>query len=378
MRTHWIIAIVLIVCLAAGGVWFLTRSSPESGAPVLRVGVVFPLSGDAASYGEKGRQAIELAKREIDHHLPFSVQVIYEDSRAEPATGVSAVQKLINVDHVQAIVGDIVSAVTLAAAPIAEKHSVVLLSPTSSAPALTNAGEYIYRIWPSDALEGKAIAKWAATKGFRIAAILHIQNDYGVAIADIFTREFEARGGKVVLQHGYSQDTSDFRTPLTQIRQTAPDVLYIAGYYGDSAAILREARQLRLDLQFLGTTAVEDPQFLVLAEQAANGMVYPLATGFDPAATDPKTKQFVEAFNKAYGHAPGWVEAHAYDAFNLIVEAAKRCEGHITGQCIKKGLDAIGPYQGVTGTIAFDAHGDVTKPIQLKTVRDGTFSLLPE
>lgn len=367
----WVIMIVAVLILAVGGIWIIVSRSLDDSE--LRIGILFPLSGEASSYGEKGRRAIELVAREAQHDLAIPIRVIYEDSRAEPSIGATAMQKLANVDRAQAVIGDIVSSVTLAAAPIAERNRIVLLSPTSSAPAITDAGEYIYRIWPSDLLEGSAIAEWAAEQDHSTAAILHLQNDYGISIADIFTRTFEDAGGTIVSRHGYAQDNPDYRTPLTQLRRLNPDVVYVAGYYADSAAILRQAHELGLSTQFLGTTAIEDPEFLNLAGATAEGIVYPLASAFDPDADDPQVRRFVDSFRSEYGETPGWVEAHSYDAFKLIIVAAQSCADDLTGECIKHALDTLGAYKGVTGRIEFDEKGDVSKPVQMKTVRNGAF-----
>jgi len=305
-----------------------------------------------------------------------NVEVIYEDSRAEPQTGVTAIRKLISIDHVPAVVGDIVSSVTLPAAPIAEKNKVVLIAPTSSAPAITNAGEFIYRVWPSDLAEGAAIAHYAYDHGYRRAAIMHLNNDYGIAIADIFTKTFNRADSSVILSEGYLAEDSDFRTVLHKISQAKPDVIYLAGYYTDISKIMRQAREVGVKQQFLGVTALEDNKFLELAGAAAEGVIYPLATGFDSASSDPVIQGFISDFNKKYSYEPGWVEAHAYDAFMLICQAIREVPEPVDGTKIKQYLDRMGDYKGVTGNIRFDKNGDVTKPVVFKTVRNGKFQPL--
>jgi branched-chain amino acid transport system substrate-binding protein len=345
----------------------------------LTIGVIFPLTGDAASYGEKGREAIDMAVSEVNAVGGCGgrkARVIFEDTRADPATGLSAIRKLINANRVPVVIGDIVSAVTLAAAPVAENNQVVLLSPTSSAPAITHAGEYIYRIWPSDLLEGKAIAELAIQDRFRKAAILFMNNDYGTSIAQIFKKTFEAGGGTVKTMEAYQADGTDFRSFLTKIQTEKPDVLYIAGYFADTAIIIRQAKELGFSVQILGTTAIEDNQFLKLAGEAAEGIIYPLATGFDPSSSATQVQKFVKNFRSRYGHDPGWVEAQCYDAFLLVCHAVAQIEGKITGTAMKRIFDSMGPYEGVAGVIKFDENGDVVKPIVYKTVRNHSFAPL--
>ncbi|HDZ20147.1 MAG TPA: hypothetical protein ENH80_00540 [Phycisphaerae bacterium] len=375
-RTYWLVGGVLVmVAVVIAMIVAIGQGHDDE----LRIGVVFPLTGDAASYGEKGREAIDLAVSIVNAEGGCGgrpVRVIYEDSRADPKTGVSAIRKLISADHVPIVIGDIVSAVTLAAAPIAENNRVVLLSPTSSSPAITNAGHYIYRIWPSDLAEGRAIAKLALSRDYRRVSIFHMNNDYGTSIAQVFKKTFEAGGGSIPVMEAYQAEGTDYRSFLAKMKMDAPDALYIAGYFADTATIVRQLRELGLSTQVLGTTAVEDDKFLQLAGDAAEGVIYPLATGFDPASSDAQVQQFVKKFRSRYGHEPGWVEAQAYDAFMLICHVASRLDEDVTGEALKKALDTMGSYKGVAGVIEFDENGDVVKPVVLKTVRNGVFSRL--
>jgi branched-chain amino acid transport system substrate-binding protein len=350
---------------------------PRSETASLSIGVIFPLSGDAASYGEKGQRAIELA-----HYLAeqdqtcgaMPVELAIEDSAASPTTGIAAFQKLRSSDHVDVVIGDIVSAVTLAVAPLAEQSRTLLLSPTSSAPAITDAGPYVFRIWPSDLAEGSALAELAISRGLRRVAIMHMTNDYGAAIADIFERTLVAAGGEVVLKSGYNPDTTEFRATLTRIRSAAPDAVYIAGYFADTAIVVGQARSLGIAAQLLGTTAIEDQNFLNLAGDAAEGMIYPLATGFDAASTDEDVVAFVTGFRERFGETPGWVEAAHFDAYNLVCAAAASISpSDPSSDALRAYFEAMPPFDGVGGRFSFDANGDVVKPIVFRTVRDGQF-----
>ena len=346
----------------------------------IKIGVLFPMTGDAGSYGEKGEKAIRLAIKKINNSGGVNgakIIAIIEDSKAEPKTGITAAQKLIFTDKVVAIAGDIVSSVTLAVSPLCEKNKIILIAPTSSAPDITTAGEYIYRVWPSDLAEGAAIGTFAKNKRYKRAVILHLNNDYGISIAKIFKLNFESDSSKVVLSTAYQKNQTDFRTALLKAKAEKPDVIYTAGYYSDVARILVQAKELNLNTQFLGVTAIEDDEFLRIAGNTANGMIYPLASGFDINSNNPKTKEFVNSFNQEFGYIPGWVESHCYDAFMLIVEGIKNSDNKdYNGTSIKKYLDNMERYQGVTGEIIFDENGDVLKSIYFKEISDGKFRAL--
>jgi branched-chain amino acid transport system substrate-binding protein len=369
-----------------------------------KIGVLFPMTGDTSEYGVKGKKAIELAVEQINHSGGINgknIEAVFEDSKADPATGVTAIQKLISVDRVSAVVGDIVSAVTIPAAAVAEKNKVVMIAPTSSAPAITLAGAFIYRVWPSDLLEGSAAGNYAKQKGFKRAVVLHLNNDYGNQIAEIFTKNFQTDSQAVVSNEAYDSKAKDFRAILTKVKDKKPDTIYIAGYYEDTASLLKQAKELNINVKFIGATAIEDMKFLELAGRNAEGIVYPLASGFDAASQDPSAKQFVEAFKTKYNEVPSWVESHCYDAFMLIVTAMKTTSNKTVlkdidkdfsilvfykkiidsikytnktdSENIRNYLDTMNTYNGVTGSIKFDMNGDISKPVIFKTVRNGQF-----
>lgn len=366
-----IIILALITILSV----FNSCNNPKNN---IKIGILFPMTGDAGEYGVKGRKAIELAVEQVNNTGGVNgenVVAIFEDSKADPSTGVTAIQKLISVDKVSAVVGDIVSSVSIPAAVVAEKNKVVMIAPTSSAPALTNAGAFIYRVWPSDLLEGSAAGNFAKQKGFKKAVVLHLNNDYGNQIAKIFKNNFESESQKIVGNEAYDPKAKNFRGMLTKIKSFNPDVIYIAGYYEDTGELLKESKELGINVQFIGATAIEDNKFLELAGKSAEGIIYPLASGFDVNSQELTTKQFVEAFTKKYNYEPGWVESHCYDAFMLIVNAMKKT-GKKDGESIRQYLDSMGSYKGVTGSIKFDANGDVSKPVIFKTVKDGKFVIL--
>jgi branched-chain amino acid transport system substrate-binding protein len=379
MKTRWWIIGALAVAAIAVLIFYLAQGK-NSKPRHLDIGVIFPLSGDAAAYGEKGQKAIQLALEMSNKGRACGdrdLAVHIEDSAASPVTGVGAFQKLAAGNHTPIVIGDIVSAVTLAVAPVAERQKIVLLSPTSSAPEITSAGEYIYRIWPSDLAEGAAMGRLASDRGFKRVAILYMNNDYGNAISGIFGKAFSERGGQVVWEGGYSADTTDFRNSLTRIRGVAPDALYIAGYFADTAAAIRQARQLGMQQQFLGTTAIEDPKFLSLAGSAAEGMIYPLATGFDAASRRQDVHLFVTQFRQRYGTTPGWVEASSYDAFNLVCRASAQISAASpSGDDYRHYFDQMPAFEGVGGAIKFDKNGDVLKPIVFRHVINGRFDYL--
>ncbi len=364
MKSRNILIIVFVIL-------FSCNNQQES----IKIGVVIPMTGDAGSYGEKGERALTLLANSINNNGGINgkqIKLIIEDSKADPKTGVSAAQKLVSIDKVQAIVGDIVSSVTLPISPICEKNEVVLIAPTSSAPDITNAGEYIYRVWPSDLAEGAAAGNFSKENGYKNAVIFHINNDYGKSISEIFIQNYQTDSTAVLLNEQYEKDQSDFKSLIIKAKSKSPDVTYIPGYYADVAKILRQSKELGFENQFIGVTAIEDDEFLKIAGSASEGVIYPLASGFDINSNDKIVKEFIKNFKDHYGYNPGWVEAHCYDALLVIIEALKNTENK-TGSELKKYIDSKKEFNGVTGKIIFDSNGDVIKPVVYKKVENNKF-----
>ncbi len=369
----WVMKIVTVALLCLIALSGVVYSESQTGS--IKIGAVLPLTGDSAAWGEQGKYGIELAAEEINSTGGINgkrLEVMYEDSQAIPKNAVTSIQKLINVDKVPAVAGDIVSATTLAMAPIAEKSQTVLIGISSSAPAITNAGEYIYRVWPSDLLEGSVLAEFAAKNKYRKVCILFIQTDYGTGLRDAFKKTLEQKGGKVLLTQGYKQDETDFKAALLKVKSKKPDALYIVGYYKDSGLIMKQAKEVGLKTQFFGATAVESPKLIEIAGDAAEGLIYPIITDFDPEHPTPVAKEFIENFKKKFGVVPDWASSHAHDAVIVIAEAMKK--GGATGTGIKKTIDSQKHFEGVTGKIVFDNNGDVVdKPVTIKTIRNSKF-----
>lgn len=345
------------------------KKEPEE----IKIGSVLPLTGDAAKYGASAKKAIDLAVQEIN--LAGGIKgskiiVIYEDDQASPDKGVSAFQKLITVDKVPVVIGAMPSSVTLAMAPIAEKNKVVLFSPASSNPKVTEAGDYIFRNDVSDVFEGVKMAEevWERL-GLKKVAVLYINNDYGAGIKDVFIRRFEELGGKIVDVETFEQGATDFRTQLTKIKQSNPEASYIVGYK-EQIQILKQYKELAIKAQILATIMLEDPEIIQKVGDAAEGAIYTYRA-YDPQSGQKEVTEFVENFKTKYGIEPDNWAAQCYDALKIVVLAIKR--GGYTSEGIKNSLYRIRDFPGVSGLTTFDENGDVIKPIILKTVKDGKF-----
>lgn len=348
---------VTYACLAVwlGIVALLLEVGCQKSSTTLSIGVAAPFTGDVASYGEKVKRASLLAEEEVNASNGIKgrrLRLILEDSRCDPATGVSVMKKLVNIDKVPVVLGETCSSVTLAMAPIAEKNKVVLLTPISSNYKITDAGDYVFRLAPSDALQGRLVAKWIKELGYTKAAVLFVNNDYGVGLKDGFTKNFEGLGGKVVLAEGFPQGSRDFRTQLTKIKDAQVDVIFAPAYPEESGQLLKQRKELKVLVPLIGTDPYHDPKIFELAGGAADGIMFMDVAG----GSGPGWDSFVKAYKAKYGLEPDIVAAEAYDSVKVVAHVMS--QAGFEPNKIKEGLYALKGYMGATGAIEFDKNGD--------------------
>lgn len=370
-KSFWVLGVVVCIIIL-----FVALKTNAPKKQEIKVGAILPLSGEGAKYGEAARRGMDLAVEQINGAGGVkgrNFKILYEDTQGDPKTGVSAFQKLVTVDKVQAVLGDLLSSVTLSVAPIANARKVVLFSPTSSSPKLTDAGDYIFRNCPSDVYEGTAMATFAFEKlGLREVSILRINNEYGVGIGGMFKKAFVEKGGLITTEESYDENSTDFRTQLAKLSQVRPAAVYLLGYK-QMGYILRQSKELGLKTQFLSTVMLEDPEILKNAGEAAEDIIYSAST-FDPKSEIDVVHKFVAAFEAKYHCPPDIFAGLSYDAVKLLslgIEA-----GGTQGEEIKNSLYHVKGYPGVAGVTSIDANGDAVLTPVIKTVKAGKFVFL--
>ncbi len=363
----------LVVVLLIVVIVFVMQKKRQPQQEEIRIGAILPLTGDGAFYGESIKQAIDFAIEEINESggiKDCKLKIIFEDSKGSPKDGVAAFTKLVSFDKVPAVIGDAVSSVTLAIAPIANEKKVVVLSPLSSSPEITNAGDFIFRNVPSDFLGGKVAAHFAVTKqGWKSLAVLFVNNDFGAGLAKVFSEEVSVLGGEIFAKEAYSVDSTNFRTQLTKIKSANPDAIFLVSYR-EASTILIQAKELGMTSKFLGTGLLEDPKIIEIANKAAEGV---FLTQLQYSADSPTslTNSFVKAFTKKYNSEPSILAAYGYDSLKILASAIEK--SNLTPESIRDELYKIKDYEGVTGKISFDENGDVVQPMGVKIIQDGKF-----
>jgi ABC-type branched-subunit amino acid transport system substrate-binding protein len=379
LSTTAFIAGILITALVVGGATYLLTAQPgapvEEELPPIKIGHILPFSGPLSAYAEGFANGVRLAVQEINDAGGIAgrkVELIEEDTATDPSTAAEAARKLIEVDGVKAIIGAYASSSTLAAAPIAEKNKVILISPASTSPLVSEAGEYIFRVVPSDAFQGRALAELAYQLGYRRAATIVIDNQYGVGIEEVFKQVFESLGGQVVATVRYKLDQATYRTELGQIKAANPDVIIDVSYADDGQIIFREARELGIEVPWLAAEGVADPAIFG-APGVAEAMEGMMGTKPAPPATSAH-QHFLQLYAR-YGYGePGIYSAEAYDAARMALLAISLAGPDASPEQLRDALIYVSrTYVGASGDKSFDENGDVTGQYIIWRVVNGEF-----
>lgn len=362
----WLLIGVLIVLVAFVAYNYRDNLLSPSGASVtdvdsetIKIGFMGPLTGDAASYGQSIRKGVDLAFEEANLD---NVEIIYEDSECDGKKAVTAINKLINVDGVQAIVGEVCSGATLAAAPIAESKGVVLISASSTSPKLSDSGDYVFRVVPSDALQGAFAANLLYQRGHRKIAVLYGNEEYGVGFKDVLERTFP---GEVVASEAFERSSTDLRAQVTKIKAARPDAIFIISNSPDSSvAAIKQIKELGVGTAKLyGSEGLKGPEVAEL-RQAENIIVTSVTSG---------TFEFDLKYRDEYDESPGPFAAQGYDAFASLARSLKR--GSDTGEEIKNDLYSV-TFDGASGRISFDLNGDIAGNYEVFQLKKGEWTQL--
>lgn len=340
----------------------------------VKIGGIFPLSGQVAVYGVECKNGVDLAIEEINAAGGINgkpVVLVSEDDEGNPDKTVNAFKKLSTKDGVKVVIGSLTSGCTQAITTLSQASKVVQIAPAATAPAITDAGDFIFRACFIDPFQGTVGGKFAAeTLGKKRAAILYdIGNDYSVGLADNFKIAFTKAGGSIVSEESYATNDKDFNAQLTKIKNANPDVVYLPDYYGTVALIAKQLRAQGINVPMVGADGWDG-----LTSNAGDevlGGYYSNHYAVD--STEPAVKKFVESFRAKYNKDPNSFAALGYDCVYLIRDAivAAGAEDSIAVR------DALVKTDGdyVTGHLTFDEkHNPIKSAVMLELVKadDGT------
>jgi len=324
----------------------------------IQMGATFPLTGEVASYGKKAKRGIELAVEELNAAgglMGKPLRIDFQDDRNDKKEAVSIMTKFATIDKVPVVFGSAGSSASLAIAPLANRHKVILISPISSSSQLsTEGGSFFFRTCPADDLQAEILANWVHESGAKQVAIVYTNNSWGKPLAEGFQSTFVALGGKVLSSDGVVESSTDFRTIITKIKGlNGLDAVVSPTYPKEGAAFVRQAKELNLNVPLFGGDNWGSPEFITIAGQAAEGVFYTAPS----ESQSPEYASFSERYRAKYSEEPDIIGAYSYDAANAIFKAIKIANS-IDAQKIRDALLKVS-FTGVSGNVAFRANGDL-------------------
>lgn len=346
-------------------------SAAPKKAATIKIGGVAPLSGGVAVYGVECKNGIDLAIAEINAAGGINgkqVEFICEDDEGDPAKSVSAYKKLITKDKTRLIIGSLTSGCTLAITSQAQANKVLQIAPAATAPAITDAGNFIFRTCFIDPFQGRVGGKFSYENlGAKKAAILYdIGNDYSVGLMENFESEFTKQGGTIVAKESYGTGEKDFNAIITKVKAANPDVVYLPDYYATVALIAKQLRAQGVNTPLVGADGWDG-----LTENAGDEVLNGYYSNHYAEDSDaPAVKKFVGNFEKKYGKKPNAFAALGYDSMYMLKDAIAAA-GTTDAAKVRDAIEKTnGDY--VTGHIRFDEkRNPIKSAVMVKMVKDG-------
>jgi len=371
MRGAWRAAAFVL----SAGLVALGCGGGSEGADAIVVGHVASMTGDTATFGRSADEGMRMAIDELNAAggaLGKKLDLLTEDDRSVTEEARTAAQKLIQRDHVVALLGEVASSRSLAAAPEAQRAKVPMISPGSTNPKVTEVGDYVFRACFIDPFQGAVMARFALNElhAKRLAILFDFKQDYSVGLADFFRETVKKSGGEIVADERYTSGDIEFRAQLTTIRAANPDAIFVPGYYTELGLIAKQARELGINVPLLGGDGWDSEKTLEIGGDAVEG--YYFSTHYAADSDDPHVQEFVKRFQAEYGATPDAMAALGYDTAGILADALARA-GTTDGEKLRDAIAATQGFAGVTGKISIDANRNARKDAVVLQIKGGKF-----
>jgi len=365
--------LLLASCNGAGG--GSTAKGDSASAEEILIGEYGSLTGEDATFGASTKNGIDIAVDEINAAgglLGRKVRVIVEDDQGKAEEAQTVVTKLITKDKVVAVLGEVASSRSLAAAPVAQQYSVPMISPSSTNVEVTRKGDYVFRVCFLDPFQGFVMAKFATNtlKFTKVAILRDIKSDYSVGLANAFIENFKKMGGTIVGDESYSAGDTDFNAQLTSLKAKGPQAIFVPGYYTGVGLIARQAKKQGIMAPLLGGDGWDSPKLTEIGGAALDGSFFTNHYSVDDPS--PEAKKFLAAYKARFNTVPDALGGLAYDSAMVLFEAIKRA-GSTDGKKIRDEIARTKDHPGVTGKITLDAERNANKPAVVLEIKDGKF-----
>lgn len=353
-----------------------TGGADAGSGGTIKIGHYASLTGDTATFGIETDEGVKLAIKEINASgglLGKQIELETQDDQSKPEEAKTVATKFAADSKIVAVIGEVASTRSIAAAPVFERAGIPMVSPSSTNEKVTQEGPHIFRVCFIDPFQGKVMAKFAADdlKAKKVAILREQSSDYSVGLADVFKAEFEKAGGKIIADASYKTGDTDFRSQLAQAK--GADAIYVPGYYTQVGTIARQARELGIKAPLMGGDGWDSEKLV----EGAGGPGKALencyfSNHYSKDDKSERTQTFVKAYTSEYNKAPSGLAALGYDAMKIIAEAIKSGNS-ADREKVTAALAETKNFPGVTGDITIDANRNASKPAVVLQIKGKEF-----
>lgn len=341
MKKQFLLVLALVIIVLVSSYFFL--ANPPVGEPVIRIGVITDLSGFASVWGQNIQQGATLAAEEINQNGGINgqkLELIFEDGQSNNLSHVTAAQKLVSVDQVPVIIEQWTEE-TLSILPIAEENNTVIMCAVCSAPKFTEKSPLAFRTWGSDEFLIEKLVDYAKDQNFKRPLLVMTLGDWETGLKDAY---FSAWGSSVPVE-SIERGSKDYRTIVTRINESNPDVIFLATNYNDALWLITQMNELGVNQELLAPSG-----------SISQDIEKAVASKLVVADWEKSDQSFQDRFEKRWGNKPQVAADTAYDAVKLVAIAIEK-NGSSTEQ-ITKGLYEISNYAGASGEITIMPNRD--------------------
>lgn len=354
--------IVAAVLLSAAA----CKSPPPKKKPAIPIGVVAPLTGANAAYGISMKNGIELAIDQANKTREVKLRLVHADDESRPQRAGEATQRLVSEEKVAMVLGEASSAMSLEMAPIAQRAEVVMITPSSTDPTITDLGDFVFRVCFVDPLQAEVMAAVAhdTLKIERASVLRDVDSAYSVALADAFVARMKKLGGEIVRDEAYTRDDANFAELLERIDSGGTQAVYVPGYATEIGKLAVAAKKRKLDARILGADGFDAASLIADFGAELEGAHF--TTHFAGEEPRPEVSTFVAAYREAFNETPDAIAALGYDAARVGIAALRE-----EPRAFRDALAATQNFAGVTGTISFDEKRNAKKSVVVVAIKNG-------
>jgi len=341
----------------------------------IKLGVFGPMTGDAAGYGQSLREVVDLVVKEMNAAggaIGQKLVAIYGDDAGKPEQAVSVAKRLTTSDEVLVMLGSISSPASFAASQVAAQTETTQIVISGTAQRITTQGiPWVFRSALPDTKFTADLVDFIHEKfpDKKKVAFIYVNDDFGKGGFDGFKRRGDQLGFKVVAEEKYTRGDLDFTSQLSRIKASGADILVDWSRYTEGALIVKQTRQMGIELTYFGSDGQAHPKFRELAGSAAEGVYYPTHFSVTAVGDNKVAQAFIAKIRAAYNKDPDYVHAQGYDAMTATMQALQKAQA-VDRTKFRDALKTV-EFEGVRGHFKFDEKGDPTLKAIVVVVQNG-------